>query len=106
MNTNLGFVRVAAAVPMLRVGDCKYNAKQTTDMITEAIAEGVEIVCFPELGLTGYTCADLFFTNQLQQNAMAALQEVCRFTRGKAIIVLVGAPLKVDNDLYNCALAR
>ena len=103
MDTNLGFVRVAAAVPVLRVGDCAFNAQQTKQLITEAISEGVEIVCFPELGLTGYTCADLFFTNTLQQKAMAALQDVCEFTRGKSIIVLVGAPLKADNDLYNCA---
>ncbi len=103
MDTNLGFVRVAAAVPVLRVGDCAFNAQQTKQLITEAISEGVEIVCFPELGLTGYTCADLFFTNTLQQKTMAALQDVCEFTRGKSIIVLVGAPLKADNDLYNCA---
>ena len=103
MDTNLGFVRVAAAVPLLRVGDCAYNAQQTKQLISEALNEGVEIVCFPELGLTGYTCEDLFFTNALQRNAMAALKDVCEFTRGKSIIVLVGAPLKADNDLYNCA---
>ena len=99
MDTNLGFVRVAAAVPVLRVGDCAFNAQQTKQLITEAISEGVEIVCFPELGLTGYTCADLFFTNTLQQKAMAALQDVCEFTRGKSIIVLVGAPLKAGQKL-------
>ena len=101
MDTNLGFVRVAAAVPLLRVGDCEYNARETKQLIAEAIEEGVEIICFPELGLTGYTCADLFFTHALQQNAMNALKDVCEFTRGKSIIVLVGAPLKADNDLYN-----
>ena len=53
MDTNLGFVRVAAAVPLLRVGDCAYNAQQTKQLISEALDEGVEIVCFPELGLTG-----------------------------------------------------
>ena len=103
MDTNLGFVRVAAAVPTLRVADCKYNAEQIRLQIDEAIAEGVEVVCFPELSLTGYTCADLFFTQALQQSAMRELEALCDFTRGKAIIVLVGAPLKVDNDLFNCA---
>ena len=103
MDTNLGFVRVAAAVPTLRVADCKYNAEQIRLQIDEAIAEGVEVVCFPELSLTGYTCADLFFTQALQQSAMRELEALCDYTRGKSIIVLVGAPLKVDNDLFNCA---
>ena len=103
MDTNLGFVRVAAAVPTLRVADCKYNAEQIRRQIDEAIAEGVEVICFPELSLTGYTCADLFFTQALQQSAMRELEALCDYTRGKAIIVLVGAPLKVDNDLFNCA---
>ena len=103
MKTNLGFVRVAAAVPTLRVADCRYNAEQIRLQIDEALAEGVEVVCFPELSLTGYTCADLFFTQALQQSAMRELETICDYTRGKAIIVLVGAPLKVDNDLFNCA---
>lgn len=100
---SLGFVRVAAAVPTLRVADCAYNAEITKQLIADAIDEGVEVICFPELGLTGYTCADLFFMQQLQQDALDALRDVCDFTRGKSIIVLVGAPLKVDNNLYNCA---
>lgn len=103
MNTNFGFVRVAAAVPMLRVADCKYNAQQVKQQILEAVAEGVEVICFPELTLTGYTCADLFFTQQLQQDSLAALEDVCAFTREKPIIVLIGAPLQVDNNLFNCA---
>ena len=103
MNTNFGFVRVAAAVPVLRVADCHYNAEQIKLQIDEALAEGVEVISFPELSLTGYTCADLFFTQQLQQTAMRELEAICDYTRGKAIIVLVGAPLQVDNDLFNCA---
>lgn len=103
MDTNLGFVRVAAAVPTLRVADCEYNAREIKKQIAEAVEEGVEVICFPELGITGYTCADLFFTQQLQHNALRALESVCEYTREKPIIVLVGAPLKVDNNLYNCA---
>ncbi len=103
MDTNFGFVRVAAAVPVMRVADCQYNATEIKKLIAEAVREGVEVICFPELTVTGYTCADLFFTQQLQQNAMAAMQSICEYTREKPIIVLVGAPLKVDNNLYNCA---
>ena len=103
MNNNFGFVRVAAAVPSIRVADCKYNAGQIRKQIDEAIAEGVEVICFPELSLTGYTCADLFFTQALQQSAMRELEALCDYTRGKAIIVLVGAPMPIENDLFNCA---
>ena len=103
MRDNFGFVRVAAAVPTLRVADCHYNADQIKRQIDEAIAEGVEVICFPELSITGYTCADLFFTQQLQQSCMRELEFLCDYTRGKAIIVLVGAPMPVDNDLFNCA---
>ena len=104
MNTSdFGFVRVAAAVPALRVADCRQNAQEVKRQIAEAIEEGVEVICFPELTLTGYTCADLFFTQQLQQDALAALEDVCAYTREKPIIVLIGAPLQVDNNLFNCA---
>ena len=103
MNTKFGYVRVAAAVPHMRVADCKYNASEIKKQISEAVEEGVEVVCFPELSVTGYTCADLFFTQQLQRDALSALEEVCAYTRDLPIIVLVGAPLKVDNNLYNCA---
>lgn len=103
MASKFGYVRVAAAVPHMRVADCVYNASEIKKQITEAVAEGIEVVCFPELSITGYTCADLFFTQQLQRDALAALEDVCAYTRNLPIIVLVGAPLKVDNNLYNCA---
>lgn len=103
MATNFGYVRVAAAVPHMRVADCSYNAAEIKKQITEAVHEGVEVICFPELSITGYTCADLFFTQQLQRDALTALESVCAYTRDLPIIVLVGAPLKVDNNLYNCA---
>ena len=103
MSTNFGYVRVAAAVPHMRVADCQYNANEIKKQITEAIEEGVQVVCFPELSITGYTCADLFFTQQLQRDALLALEQICAYTRNLPIIVLVGAPLKVDNNLYNCA---
>ncbi|MBQ9751952.1 MAG: NAD(+) synthase [Paludibacteraceae bacterium] len=103
MTTSFGYVRVAAAVPHMRVADCQYNASKIKKQITEAVQEGVQVVCFPELSITGYTCADLFFTQQLQKDALSALEDVCTFTRDLPIIVLVGAPLKVDNNLYNCA---
>ena len=71
--TDFGFVRVAAAVPSLYVADCRQNAQEVKRQIAEAIEEGVEVICFPELTLTRYTGADLFFTQQLQQDALASL---------------------------------
>ena len=103
MAANFGYVRVAASVPHMRVADCSYNASEIKKQINEAVHEGVEVICFPELSITGYTCADLFFTQQLQRDALTALEQVCAYTRDLPIIVLVGAPLKVDNNLYNCA---
>jgi len=103
MSKNLGYVRVAAAVPEMRVADTEFNKQQIIAQIEEAIEEGVQVLCFPELCITGYTCADLFFLQQLQQNTLAALQDIATATREQSIITIVGAPLKVDNNLYNCA---
>lgn len=103
MVRNFGFVRVAAAVPRLHLAECSRNAEEIKQQIDEAEQEGVQIICFPELSVTGYTCADLFFLQQLQTNAMQALEDICEFTRGKQIIVIVGGPLRWDNNLYNCA---
>lgn len=103
MKKDLGFVRVSAAVPRMRVADTQFNKEEIKLQIDEAVAKGVEVVCFPELCITGYTCADLFFLQQLQQNTLEALQDICEYTSEKPIIVIVGAPLKVDNNLYNCA---
>ncbi len=76
MDSNFGFVRVAAAVPTMRVADCRYNAEQIRLQIDEAIEEGVDVICFPELSITGYTCADLFFTQTLQQIAQKTEDKV------------------------------
>lgn len=100
---NLGFVRVAAAVPQVKVADTHFNKEEIILQINEAVQQGVQVICFPELCVTGYSCADLFFLQQLQQNAMTALEDICNATRELPIIVIVGAPLKVDNNLYNCA---
>ncbi len=103
MSEDFGFVRVAAAVPKIKLADCKYNSGQIKSLIDDALREQVEVVCFPELAVTGYTCGDLFFLQSLQKNAVVALQEICEYIREKPIVVIVGAPLKVDNNLYNCA---
>src|SRR4051812_37707255 len=99
-----GFLRVAAATPSLRVADCAYNAAQTLALMERAEAEGVGVLVFPELSLTGYTCADLFQHPVLQQGALEALGEVAR-AGGQAFagLAVVGLPLAVDDQVFNCA---
>jgi NAD+ synthase (glutamine-hydrolysing) len=101
-----GFVRVAAAVPQLRVADTRFNAGRTIDLMHRAADESVDVVVFPEMGLTGYTCNDLFFQRTLQEGAVDALETVAaasaRLFTGLAI---VGLPFVADDQVYNCAAA-
>ena len=98
-----GFIRVAAATPQIRVADCSFNVAEVCSLISEASLAGVQAICFPELCLTGYTCADLFFTQRLQRDALAALEQVCRHTASLPLVVMVGLPLLVGGRLYNVA---
>lgn len=101
---NYGFFRVAAAAPRLRVADPDYNAEQLETIIDRAVAQQVRLLVTPELSVTGYTCADLFFTAALQQAADRAVHRLAAYTAGKDIAVLIGAPVPYKNSLYNCAL--
>ena len=100
-----GFVKVAAATPSIRVADCQYNARQTIALMKEAAAQGVRVLCFPELGLTGYTCADLFLQPTLLKGAENALAQVVEASRGLEMFVAVSLPLRRNNKLYNCSAA-
>ena len=105
MNINkYGFVRVAAATPKLKVADCDYNISQIKDLIDIAVNKNVQLLCFPELSITGYTCADLFFQTALQHKAIEALMDLTKFLNDKpSIVVMVGLPLAHQNKLYNVA---
>jgi NAD+ synthase (glutamine-hydrolysing) len=99
-----GFLRVAAATPPLRVADCAFNAEQILALLGRAEAEGVAVVVFPELALTGYTCADLFQHAALQRGAQGGLARLVQATAtGFAGVAVVGLPLAVDDQLFNCA---
>lgn len=100
-----GFVRVGAAVPLLRVGDCTYNMEQTELLMQEAASKGVQVLCFPEMGITGYTCGDLFHQKILIEQAEAALQSLLERTSGLSMLTLVGMPVRVQNRLMNTAVA-
>lgn len=98
-----GFVRVVVAVPRCRVADPAFNAAQTVALLDEAAARGAAVVAFPELGLSAYTCDDLFHQRSLLDGCLAALDEVARSTRDHATAAVVGLPLRVDHSLFNCA---
>ena len=100
---NYGFIKVASAVPSVKVADCKYNVKQIEQQIILAEGQGVEIIVFPELSLTGYTCQDLFRQNLLLETTESAMLMLLDFTRQLNIISIVGLPIAVGDLLLNCA---
>ncbi len=100
---NHNFVRVAAAVPTLRVADPQFNAVETVRLAREAAKQDVVLVVFPELGLSAYSCDDLFHQQTLLAASTRALSQVLEETRDIAALFVVGLPLVVDNMLFNCA---
>ncbi len=99
-----GFLRVAAASPVLRAADCAFNADRILGLMKRAEREGVAVLVFPELSLTGYTCADLFQHTTLQRGALDALEQDRK--AGAELfsgVALVGLPLTVDDQVFNCA---
>ena len=100
-----GFVKVAAAIPSVKVADCKFNAQQIDTQIAIADGKSVQIIVFPELCITGYTCADLFGQTLLLEEAEIALMQIMNNTRQMDIISIVGMPLVVNGTLMNCAVA-
>ena len=98
-----GFVNVAAAVPTVKVADVEYNIQQIEGLIAQAEEHGVEIIVFPELCITGYSCQDLFKEQLLLDHAEEGVVKLLDFTRKLNTIVIVGLPVVVNGLLYNCA---
>ncbi|MDD4968890.1 MAG: NAD(+) synthase [Paludibacter sp.] len=101
---NNGFIRVAAAIPELRVADCAYNVARMADLVRKGEEEKVQIICFPELSVTGYTCADLFQQQQLLRDAQKALNELQLLTFSTTSVIIVGMPVRVQSHLFNTAV--
>ena len=99
-----GFVNVAAAVPTVKVADVEYNVQQVESIIAQAEGRGVEVIVFPELCLTGYTCQDLFREQLLLDRAEEAVIMLLDFTRKLDIVSIVGTPIIINGLLYNCAV--
>ena len=98
-----GFIKVAAAVPAVKVADVAYNVQEMEKLIALADSEGVELLCFPELSLTGYACQDLFKEQLLLNKAEEGLLMLLDFTRQLDIICVVGLPVQAGGLLLNCA---
>lgn len=103
MTKDLGFLRIAAAIPDLRVADVDFNVSAITDLLSKAAAEGAQVLVFPEMALTGYTLGDLVQHNALLSKAEKGLHDIL----GKCpdgMVVAVGMPLSLDRKLFNCAV--
>ena len=98
-----GFIKVAAGVPVCTVADVAANTKEIKRLISRANELKINLLCLPELCVTGYTCGDLFFSEALLSAAKNALKEIAEYTVCKYPIVIVGVPLIFSSKLFNCA---
>ena len=101
---NYGFVKVAAAVPLVQVADCFYNIEKIEGLMRQASEKGVQIIAFPELSVTGYTCLDLFAQQTLLDGAEEVLLQLVSNTADLDILTIVGVPLRTENRLINAAV--
>lgn len=101
---NYGFIKVAAAVPNVKVADCSFNEMHIENLVAQAEGKGVEIICFPELSMTGYTCGDLFAQQLLLDSAENALFRLLDFIRSLNIITIIGMPVQMNSTLINSAV--
>ena len=99
----LDFIRVAACVPTVTVGNTLRNTEAILGMARKAAEKQPQLTVFPELSLTGYTCADLFFQSALLQGAKDGLRGIVRASAALSSALAVGLPLELGGRLYNCA---
>lgn len=100
---NYGFVRAAVASPKLKVANLYFNLEEHIKLINGAVENKAVLIVFPELSLTGYTCADLFHQNLLLDKSLEVLQALLDRTRNLPIVIMVGLPININDKLYNCA---
>ncbi|HEY9060203.1 MAG TPA: NAD(+) synthase [Pseudobacteroides sp.] len=98
---NHGFVKVAAAVPELKVANCEFNSEKIVEFIMKADKEDCQIILFPELSITAYTCGDLFHQEILLEQSMTYLSSILENTKDTDIVAIVGMPVKIDAQLFN-----
>ena len=101
---NHGFIRTAAAVPCVRIADTHFNTEEICRAAEQAFAKEASLVVFPELSITGYSCGDLILQSMLIDSAENGVRKILEFSRGKAMTMVVGAPVPYRSRLYNCAI--
>ena len=101
MNKKYGYVRVAAVVPEIKVANVEFNVKEIISEIKKLVKEGVQVIVFPELSITGYTCGDLFNQDFLVDKAIDGLNTIVKDTAKLDVISVVGLPIRIENKLYN-----
>ena len=99
-----GYIRVGAVVPELKVANTEYNTKEIIKQIKNAYKKDIDIISFPELSITGYTCGDLFLQDLLLDRSLECLKLICRETKNLDIISIVGAPIRAENQIFNCGI--
>jgi NAD+ synthase (glutamine-hydrolysing) len=99
-----GFLKIAAAIPEVRVADCEFNGQQIEKLIFNAHRQGVQLICFPELSVTSYSCGDLFFQRKLIQAAEKTVAGLLKVTENMPIGFIIGVPIEHNSKLYNSAL--
>jgi NAD+ synthase (glutamine-hydrolysing) len=100
---NHNFVRVGVGIPSVRVADPAFNADQTLSLMQRAAAEHCALVLFPELGLSAYSCDDLFHQRALLDGVQQALQHVVKASESLPVVSVVGLPMQLEHVLFNCA---
>jgi len=105
LSKDLGFLRLGAAVPLMRVADVDFNTAAVITMMKEAHAEGVQVLAFPEMCITGYTIGDLVQQQALLEKAGYGLNTVVDASLGLNMLVIIGLPISVDQKIFNCAAA-
>ena len=101
---NYGFVNVASAIPSVKVADVDYNVAEIERLVEEANEQQVDLLVFPELSLTGYSCQDLFRQATLLDAVKAAIGRLYECAIHNQVVFVVGAPIEVDGTLYNAAI--
>ena len=99
-----GFYRIATALPELKVADVEHNLTETLSLVDQAIEASAALVVFPELSLTGYSCNDLFYQEVLLGETVKAILSVAEHSRDSSTVIVIGAPIRYQNAIYNCAV--
>ena len=100
-----GFIRVGAAVPKCKLADCIYNKDKLIQLMQKAAEKQIQVLVFPELSITTYTCGDLFFQFSLLESAQKGLSDIVSASQSIDVFTVVGLPIAADNQIFNCAVA-